>query len=307
MTARFKTFPPGWNNIKVPTHHKGATLAGIATYGPCARRGEWAQRAAWGLVTLGGPRLLPGRTTTWRPPLRADEWQALLGELQAAAGVFSNHTVYERRDNRQGLLMLLLDGDKSVGFVKARAGDATGLVREEESLRLVEQADVRSFLTPRVLGSGIVAGWRYLVTSAMPPRMHRMPAGAPIPAVLEDIAAALTDLSRPEDAPDRWQPFHGDFTPWNLRRIGDTTPWLIDWEDAGWAPPQADTVLYFASAYAVGRPVGEIPDDAAEAVEYWWDEITRRTNEKLAEGLEPQQVDYGMIEALDAARRARRW
>ena len=66
----------------------------------------------------------------------------------------------------------------------------------------------------------------------------------------------------------------------------------------------ADLVLYLASAYAVRRPVGDIPGDAAEAIEYWWDEITRRTNEKLAGGLEPQQVDYGMIEALDAVRRA---
>lgn len=304
MTSRFKTFPPGWNNIKVPTHQKGATLAGIATYGPCARRGEWAQRAAWGLVTLGGSRLLPGRTATWHPPFAPDDWQNLLDELKAVAGPFDSHTVYERRDNREGLLMLLLNGDDSVGFVKARAGDTTGLIREEKSLQLVEQTAIRSFLAPRVLGAGSVAGWRYLVTSAMPPRIHRMPEGAPAPAILEGIATALAGLNRPADVPDEWNPFHGDFTPWNLRRIGDTTPWLIDWEDAGWAPPRADLVLYLASAYAVGRPVGDIPDDAADAVDYWWDEITRRTNEKLADGLEPQQVDYGMIEALDAGRRA---
>lgn len=200
--------------------------------------------------------------------------------------------------------MLLLNGADSVGFVKARRGAAAGLDREETALELAESAAVRSFRTPRVLGSGSVAGWRYVVTSAMPPRMHRMPDGAPAPAVLEDIAVALAGLDRPDDTPEGWKPFHGDFTPWNLRRIGDTTPWLIDWEDAGWAPPQADAVLYLASAYALGRPVGDIPDDAAEAVDYWWDEITRRTNEKLANGLEPQPVDYGMIEALNAGRRA---
>lgn len=303
MISRFKTFPPGWNNIRVPTHRKEATLAGIATYGPCARRGEWAQSAAWGLVTLGGPRLLPGRAAAWQPPIAPDHWQALLDELRAAAGPFDSHTVYERRDNREGLLMLLLNGAASVGFVKARRGEAAGLDREEAALNLAESAAVRSFRTPRVLGSGSVAGWRYVVTSAMPPRMHRMPDGAPAPAVLEDIAVALAGLDRPGGTPEGWKPSHGDFTPWNLRRIGDTTPWLIDWEDAGWAPPGADEVLYLASAYAIGRPVGEIRPDAAEAVAYWWDEITRRTNEKLSIGVELQPIDYGLIEVLDASKR----
>jgi hypothetical protein len=236
--------------------------------------------------------------------LAPDDWQTLLDELNAVVGPFDSHTVYERRDNREGLLMLLLNGDDSVGFVKARTGDAPGLTREEEALHLAELADVRSFITPRSLGSGAVAGWRYLVTSAMPPRMHRMPAGAPEPAILEDIGTVLATLDRPDEVPNSWIPFHGDFTPWNLRQIDDTTPWLIDWEDAGWAPPQADRVLYLISAYAVGRAVGDIPGDAAEAIDYWWNEITRRIDEKLAGGVEPQQVDYGMIEALDTERRA---
>lgn len=303
MNSRFKAFPPGWNNIRVPTHRKGATLAGIATYGPCAHRGVWAQRAAWGLVTLGGPRMLPGRSAPWRPPFDPDAWQNLLDELRAAAGPFDSHTVYERRDNREGLLMLLINGDESVGFLKARGGDVSGLRREEEALGLAEAADVRTFHSPRVLGAGSVADWSYLVTSPMPPRMHRMPDDSPGPDILEDVAAALTGLARPDDTPEGWRPFHGDFTPWNLRQIGDATPWLIDWEDAGWAPPDADLVLYLASAYAVGRSVGPVPTDATEALRYWWDEITRRTNEKLSDGLELQPVDYGMIDALDAGRR----
>ncbi len=71
MNSRFKAFPPGWNNIRVPTHRKGATLAGIATYGPCAHRGVWAQRAVWGLVTLGGPRLRT-RLEALKQPILSD-------------------------------------------------------------------------------------------------------------------------------------------------------------------------------------------------------------------------------------------
>ena len=118
------------------------------------------------------------------------------------------------------------------------------------------------------------------------------------------LLGLLAGLDRPENAPNDWEPFHGDFTPWNLRQIGNAAPWLIDWEDAGWGPPGADRVFYIASAYAVGRSVGEMPNDASQAVRYWWDEITRRTNEKLADGVELQQVDYGLIEALDAGKRS---
>ncbi len=304
MTPLFKAFPPGWNNILVPTHSKGATLAGIATYTPCAPRGVWGQRAAWGLVALGGPRLLPGRSTPWQPPFAPDEWHTLLEEVKSATGPFDGHTVYERRDKRQGLLMLLLNGDRPVGFLKARRGDTAGLAREEEALHLAERAAVRAVGIPRVLGSGTVAGWRYLVTTPLPPRMHRMPAAAPSQAILDAIGTTLAGLDRPDDVSAGWDPCHGDFTPWNLRQIGDSPPWLIDWEDAGWAPAGADQVLYLASAAAVGRPVGTIPGNAAEAVAYWWEEITRRTKDKLAEGIELRNIDYGLLAALDAAKRA---
>jgi len=304
MINRYKPFPPGWNNIQVPTHRRSATLAGIATYGPCAARGVWAQRAAWGLVTLGGPRLLPGRTRGWQPSLAADDWAQLQDDLTATVGPFDSHTVYERRDNRQGLLMLLLDGDRSVGFVKARAGDTNGVVREEEALLLVERAKVGSFVAPRVLGSGTVAGWRYLVTSPMPPRMHRMPKAPPRAAIYDDISLALGDLDKGPDAAEGWLPFHGDFTPWNLRQIRDATPWLIDWEDAGWGPPDADRVFYEASAAAIGHPVSNAPLEDSEAVSYWWDEMNRRTRDKLADGIELGRIDYGMLDALAAGSRS---
>jgi hypothetical protein len=211
--TRYKAFPPGWSNIQVPTHSKAATLAGIATYTPCGPTGVWGQRVAWTLAKLGGARLLPGRGRSWDPPFATDSWQTLLRELAAAAGPFDSHTVYERRRGRRGLLMLLLDGDRPVGFVKAAEEDPPGIAREEEALLAAERVGVDSFLTPRVLGSGLIAGWRYVVASPMPPLMHRMLSQAPEEAILEDIALVLADIERPADAPSHWQPFHGDFAP----------------------------------------------------------------------------------------------
>lgn len=300
MIDRFKLFPPGWNNIQIPVHRRAATLAGIATYGPCATKAVWAQRAAWTLVAVGGPRLLPGRSRPWTPPLPGDEWAHLLDELATIVGPFDSHTVYQRRDERAGLLMLLLNEDRSVGFVKARLDDSSALDREQRALTLAEQVGVTPFHTPTVLGAGSFVDWHYLVTSPMPQQMHRMLDEAPAPAILDAIAAVLSGLERPTDLAPHWAPFHGDFTPWNLRSIRGGTPWLFDWEDAGWAPPDADRVFYVASAGAIGHPVSSERLGRSEAVSYWWQEINMRIRQKLAEGTALGPIDYGMLDMLSA-------
>jgi len=228
------------------------------------------------------------------------DWARYIGELAAIAGRFDSHTVYERRRGRRGLMMLLLDGARPVGFVKARELPGDGVTREETALALVEKYRPATFSFPRVLGSGEVGGFRYLVTSPMPARMHRMLAGPPPVAILDEIRAALEPLPRPGDIADHWAPFHGDFTPWNLRTFGDGRPWLIDWEDSGYAPPGADEVMYLATAYAVGRRLADIPLPRSEAVEYWWIEMNERIREKLDWGLELRQLDHGLLEALAA-------
>ena len=302
MEHRYKTFPPGWDNIQVPIHRRRATLAGIATYTPCLPRGIWGQRAAWLLVTMGGGRLLPGGTIHWEPPLPAEQWDTFVADLSAIAGRFDSHTVYERRRGRHGLLMLLLDGERPVGFVKATEGSAPGLLREADALRAAESASISTFQTPRIMGTGSIANWNYLVMSPLPPKMHRMPATAPEPALIEEIGTVLTNLSRPADTPLGWQPFHGDFAPWNLRRIRRGKPWLIDWEESGWAPPDADRVFYLATAQAMGVPVSAEPLEASEAVSYWWLEVNRRIAESRRAGLEMRPLDHGMLEALAAGK-----
>ena len=61
---------------------------------------------------------------------------------------------------------------------------------------------------------------------------------------------------------------HGDFAPWNLRRLRDGSLALIDWEDAGFGPPGADEVFYRATSAALW---GHRPhrSEAREAVEFW--------------------------------------
>jgi thiamine kinase-like enzyme len=83
------------------------------------------------------------------------------------------------------------------------------------------------------------------------PRFHRTPRWDPhtLAAVAHEVSKVLErELIRPGDIPSHWRPMHGDFVPWNLREDRNGLLWLLDWEDAGWAPPNADLVRY-AVAY----------------------------------------------------------
>ena len=60
----------------------------------------------------------------------------------------------------------------------------------------------------------------------------------------EDILARLGRLDDPHDLPAVWT--HGDFAPWNLRRVDSEKIAVIDWEDASPdGPPLYDLVHFY--------------------------------------------------------------
>jgi hypothetical protein len=252
----------------------------------------------WALVTLAGPRALPGRSAAWEPPLPDVQWQELESALRQAVGQYDAHTVYERRRGREGLLMLLLRSGRPIGFLKARHESPDEIDRERRALEALEATPPSSFDAPRVVGAGDIGGWQYVITSAMPAGMHRMIKGLPPAVIHSDIAAALAALPRPDGTPDHWTPFHGDFTPWNLRRFRTGKPWLIDWEESGWAPPGADAVFYRASAYAIGRATDDAAFEHDEAAAFWFEKMRQRTAANVAAGLEMRPLDRGLLEAF---------
>jgi len=117
------------------------------------------------------------------------------------------------------------------------------------------------------------------------PRFHRTPLWDPagVTEIAEEASRLLEkECVRADDTPSHWRPMHGDFVPWNLREDRSGALWLLDWEDAGWAPPFADVVRY-AVAYHSIRHLDEhdiartvrlafpdVPADAmAEAASFW--------------------------------------
>jgi Phosphotransferase enzyme family len=298
MIDRYKDFPPGWGHILVPVGSRAEARAGIAMYTPGSRKGELAQSAAWLAVSIGGTRLLPGRAVPWASAVPDAVVAALHAAVEAAVGAFDAHVVYERREGRAGLILLASRRGAPLAFVKALRDQPDRIAAESDALRLVEASPLLGVSVPNLLGAGDAGQtWRYVITTPLPARMHRTPKESPDPALLKGIRDALSGLARPPGTPGHWEPAHGDFTPWNLRRFRDGSMFLVDWEEAGWAPPGADLVLYRASSSAIGRPIqGGI--DRGEARDYWVERLRSRVGQHLAAGQGLSDLERGMLSAL---------
>jgi hypothetical protein len=296
--VRFKEFPPGWGHLFVPTGSRAGAAAGIALYTPGSWRGIAAQRAAWWAARWGSPRLLPGRARPWDPPMEAGTWDTLRQELQGPVGGFDAWAGYLRRGGRSGLLLLLLRDGLPVGFVKARLGGGAVVDNEYRALEAVYAVRPTAFRALQPLGTGTCGEWSYLITAPLPPRLHRRADDAVLPAVLDDVQRALATHPKPAGTPSHWVPAHGDFAPWNVRRIRRHGTFVIDWEEAGWAPPGSDLVYYAACAAALGRPVVSVVIEPGEAAQFCWQRVRSRIDRRLQLGGTLGDLDRGLLEAL---------
>jgi phosphotransferase family enzyme len=269
MTARrYKDFPPGWGHIKVPMSSRRAALAGLGLYTASRAKALWAQRAACAAVAILGPGALWGRSFPWIP-LDETTWEALAAQWRGAFGAFDDVAGTSRlQASRGGVALLLLRNGAPIAFVKLRQGDDGEIRNEQRALQAMWSYGPRAFRVPEPLCARSFDDWHYLATAPLPSGLHRPPSDPPLPEILEEVAAALADLPRPAGTPDHWRPMHGDFAPWNLRRLRGGSLALVDWERAGWGPPGADEVFYRAAREAVQmRRAGR--GAAMEAVQFW--------------------------------------
>jgi hypothetical protein len=289
-----RAFPPGRGNLKIPTSSRRATRAGLALYAPCRPKGQLIRWFAWRSVGLCGPRVLPGRPVEWLPPMETGIWEELSSGWRGSVGRFNGLAIHERSQaSRRGFAaLLLLDGDP-VGFVKVRDGDGEPVQNEFRALEALRFSRPSAFEVPEPLAVGTIEGWDYLVTTALAPSLHRVPSAPPIEDILADVRAGLAALPRSNVLPEHWQPMHGDFTPWNLRQRRDGTRFLIDWEDASWAPPGADATFYWAVSSVLGRP-GNDPDGSDEVISFWRARLEARQKRSATAG----DLDAGLGEAL---------
>jgi hypothetical protein len=285
---RFKTFPPKWSHIQVPTSSSQAALAALALYSPCQPAGYAVRDTAWHAVRTMGPRALPSRRRRWDPPMDADTWRTLLDRLRQELGRFDSLAVLARpQPERSGFSLLLIDGDRGRAFVRIHRGAVVQFRAQAAALDACTAAAVASFWHPSVLGSGAVGKWSYLATTALAPQRHVAVRDRP-DAVLAEMQSAMQGLPRAADVPIHWQPLHGDFTHWNCRRLPDRRVAVFDWEDAGWGPPGADDVLFRATAAALSGAVPAAGPD--EAVAFWARRLTERVRLRAGEQLSQETL-----------------
>jgi hypothetical protein len=292
LRASHKSFPPGRGQLRIPLSSRGAALAGLSLYATCRRTATLAQRATWMCVSLLGPRAIVGKSRAWQP-LAGDAWEAISQIFRRDIGAFDEIAGYARTDaSRGGLSLLLLQQGSPVAFVKMREGVSESLDRERLASELAYRNGPLTFRVPQPIASGYAGGWSYFAVSALPARLHSTPTAPPIEAIAEEIGEILASLPRAAGTEAHWLPMHGDFTPWNLREVGPRELVLLDWEDAAWAPPGADEVLYRAASSALTQALPE-PCAHDEAIRFWRGRIGSRDGDAR-----DRRLDEAMLRAL---------
>ena len=226
------------------------------------------------------------------------------------------------RLNRKPVLQVLASDGAVVGYVKAAWNDLTsGLVRNEARV-LADLAGAKptTFTPPAFVAAGPWGDLELIAATALPNAARPDPAQIldPPMAVIAEIAglwgrstARLADspywagvrerldrrassdvLQRAVDWIERrhghtdiaFGAWHGDFTPWNMARLGGTT-YLWDWERSAPAPAGLDLLHFLFQG--VCRFEGKAPAAAIE-----------RCSERLASLLPALDVEAGTERAL---------
>ncbi len=249
---------------------------------------------AWRATALLGPRALPGRSAPWTPPMEEAVWKALTRQWRWEIGDFDSVAVAYRGGEQAELRLLLIQRGEPCAMVKVAPSGTTGLEREELAIKLLTGSRPHGFTIPRIVASGEVSGWRFLLTRPLPARIHRMASSPPLGRIAGEINTGLSKLPRPASMPNHWHPMHGELAPWTLRELPSGDLVVLDWEKAGWGPPGADEVFYRAAVSALlDESTG--PIHVREAMDFW------RQRLRSEDGLHHQGPDFTsrLVRALD--------
>lgn len=270
LSGRGVRFPPRWRTAVVPLGPPRATALATTLY-TASRPLPWvAQNVLWALTRVGGARALPGEREDWDVPLDPAtaetlmrDWSRLIG--RAPDGV----ALYRRLQASRAVLTLLLCAGRDSLLVRVRRD--VGALLLERRISELAAGSLGALRVPTLAGHGEVDGWHWSAFRAIATRPHRPVYHLPRGAVAEIASLVEAAVPRPAGTPADWAAAHLDVSPWNLRHAHGQT-WLIDWEDAGWAPPGADVVYLAATVAAMGarraRPLAEVAA-FPEAAAYW--------------------------------------
>lgn len=264
---------PHSGHIRIPAHGRRAAAAGVALHSSCKPLVVLAQRFLYTGVRLFGPGLIPGERVPWSAPLSEDNWGALLHEWGEHVGLIDSIALYHRpQAGRIGFSALLLRGGRGVGFARVST-ERTRIAHEATIVRALNEAGPRTFQVANLLSSNVSAEFGWMLSESVP----NYPLGAvrrasTREAVVSELSEILDGtMDRPAGTPAHWVPAHGDLAPWNLRTRLNGDVQVIDWEDAGYAPPGVD-LLYGALTAHVAMGT-RLPDRAEAEARAWVDDL----------------------------------
>lgn len=298
---RYRVYPPR-GRLLVPSSLGRSGAAAVATTMACRPMAVALHHLAYAAARLGGTRALLTPAEPLPPSADVHDLDELCNAVSVVIGRVDCIAVLMRRQQlRDGVLGLAFRDSQPVAFIKAAPSDtASGLEVERACLELLSSDATAPCLIPRMLGSGTVGTLRWNAIAPLPPRPHRPAYSCDAQTIatwiqdrLETVRATLPTHHGASPTPSHWRPMHGDFAPWNLRKIlfGPTT--IFDFEDARLAPPSADMTYWTAtSAVLRGRQVTGALE--AEAQAFWIDRVRTR----LAAQLDPD-ADQRLLKVLE--------
>jgi hypothetical protein len=282
----------------------GRVKRGVWVHGACQVAAVAAHTFTGALASL-HIKLVPGRGVDWSPPTELGQLEAITKKLVAHRGTPRWWVVQVPSDHRRRRFnLLVLDEDRRpLSFIKLTTNPLNELAVRAQST--FSEQPPTLFWAPSLLSSGRLEGWSYTALTPMPNLPH-WPARI-APATRQTIVEEFQQLlGRSIDS----VPLHGDFGPWNVRRMSNSVLAVVDWEEMTLGPPAADEVWHSVcrwadrrSATSIQRVLAELPhyssDHIVTAARFWVDRLGRPEAEEIDKQLAmPERL------ALSSSRRA---
>lgn len=250
--------------------------------------------------------LVPGRRWNWSPKCGTELIAECLEKVSEMATAPMWIVVQLPRDaRRRRFNLLLLDRRRRpISFVKFTT-NRPNLMAISTHKRLADRAPA-NFWAPSFIASGDDGTWHFLALSAMPNLPH-------YPARLSPASRRelVTEIQSWVDSvgDERNATVHGDFGPWNVRRLADRRIAIVDWEDMTIGPASVDELWHLLTWYnqrhrrpiSITRTLAELEPTSAH-------EIARAAKfllERLSQP-EPADVDHAAYMPSRLADYARR-
>jgi hypothetical protein len=256
----------------------GRISGGVWIHGACTRVGVMAHTIS-GLLSSIDVRLVPAQRTKWDAPCDPALLVAAIEQVSDATTQSPRGWVVQLPQDRRRrrFSLLLLDNDRRpFSFMKFTANSLN-----EKATALHRQFSRRppsTFWAPGFQASGDDGSWYFLALATMPNLPH---GPARLSAASRRNVLAEIQATGEVDGDPTLVPVHGDFGPWNVRRLANRRLAVVDWEELTSGPIAADelwhSVTWWSQRTAPPSTVSKVltelrltpPADIGAAARYW--------------------------------------